>query len=230
MAEMILTDEFREIPGSPGYDINRVGVVRSWWLRGSRGKRKVDTPAILRTNLLSGYPFLWLGGSRHDFVHRLVLLTFVGPCPDGMEACHNNGVRTDCRLENLRWDTRKNNHTDKWLHGTQQAGSQGGAAILNESQVLEIKQRLANGDRGRYIAADFGVDETTIAAIKSGKNWGHIAADLHEQFHNGHERPGTIRYMAKQAGIPKSTVHARLRRGWDLYRALSEPVHAEHRS
>ncbi|WP_396897297.1 NUMOD4 motif-containing HNH endonuclease [Mycolicibacterium fortuitum] len=53
---------------------------------------------------------------RH--VHRLVLETFVGPCPAGMEACHNNGDRFDNRLENLRWDTRSNNNLDKNKHGT----------------------------------------------------------------------------------------------------------------
>jgi hypothetical protein len=52
------------------------------------------------------------------YVHRLVLEAFVGPCPPGMEACHNNGIRDDNRLENLRWDTRVNNHADKHKHGT----------------------------------------------------------------------------------------------------------------
>lgn len=51
-------------------------------------------------------------------VHRAVLETFVGPCPPGMEACHNNGDRTDNRLENLRWDTHQANERDKVNHGT----------------------------------------------------------------------------------------------------------------
>lgn len=46
-------------------------------------------------------------------VHRLVLEAFVGPCPDGMEACHGNDVPGDNRLENLRWDTKRANHADK---------------------------------------------------------------------------------------------------------------------
>jgi hypothetical protein len=42
-------------------------------------------------------------------VHRLVLESFVGPCPDGMEACHANGNGFDNRVENLRWDTHEEN-------------------------------------------------------------------------------------------------------------------------
>lgn len=51
--------------------------------------------------------------------HRAVLEAFVGPCPSGMEACHNNGDPSDNRLVNLRWDTRSNNTLDAVRHGTQ---------------------------------------------------------------------------------------------------------------
>lgn len=43
---------------------------------------------------------------------------FVGPCPEGMEVCHNNGDCTDNRLENLRYDTKSANMLDRVRHGT----------------------------------------------------------------------------------------------------------------
>lgn len=58
------------------------------------------------------------GKSRALYVHRLVLEAFVGPCPEGMEGCHNNGNPADNRLENLRWDTRSENVYDAVRHGT----------------------------------------------------------------------------------------------------------------
>lgn len=62
---------------------------------------------------------LWKDEKRYTMtVHRLILETFVGPRPDGMEACHYNGVRTDNRLENLRWDTPSNNQKDRLQYGT----------------------------------------------------------------------------------------------------------------
>lgn len=41
----------------------------------------------------------------------------MGPCPDGMEACHNNGDQLDNRIENLRWDTHSANIYDQVAHG-----------------------------------------------------------------------------------------------------------------
>lgn len=59
-------------------------------------------------------------GAKHDTrqIHRLVLETFRGPCPDGMEGCHDNGDLTDNRLANLRWDTPSANAYDRVKHGT----------------------------------------------------------------------------------------------------------------
>ena len=51
------------------------------------------------------------------FVHRLVLETFVGSCPQGMEACHWNDVANDNRLENLRWDSPSANGHDAVRNG-----------------------------------------------------------------------------------------------------------------
>lgn len=51
-------------------------------------------------------------------VHRLVLCAFVGLPPDGMECCHNNGVASDNRLTNLRWDTSSANSYDIVRCGT----------------------------------------------------------------------------------------------------------------
>ena len=58
-------------------------------------------------------------GSRHwALVHVLVLETFVGPRPTGHQAAHENGVKTDCRLENLSWKTTSENIRDQVRHGT----------------------------------------------------------------------------------------------------------------
>ena len=51
-------------------------------------------------------------------VHHLVLAAFVGPCPDGLEGCHDNGNPSDNTPGNLRWDTRSSNVLDSVKHGT----------------------------------------------------------------------------------------------------------------
>lgn len=48
-------------------------------------------------------------------VHQLILETFVGPKPDGMEGCHYpDSDKSNNRLDNLRWDTHGENAKDKY--------------------------------------------------------------------------------------------------------------------
>jgi hypothetical protein len=47
-------------------------------------------------------------------------------------------------------------------------------AILTERKVLEIKRRLAAGERAAAICTDYNVHVTTINAIKYGKTWNHV--------------------------------------------------------
>jgi hypothetical protein len=88
-----------------------------------------------------GYVLMSLSGKTKEediyrFAHHLVLLAFVGqPLNGNMEACHNNGTRTDNRLENLRWDTPTGNQMDRITHGTDSRGEKHGQAILTDKQV-----------------------------------------------------------------------------------------------
>lgn len=52
-------------------------------------------------------------GRRDVSIHVLVLETFIGPRPKGMQGCHNNGNHKDNRLSNLRWDTASGNQKDR---------------------------------------------------------------------------------------------------------------------
>jgi hypothetical protein len=54
----------------------------------------------------------------NQFVHRLVLAAFVGPCPEGMEVRHLDGNPANTRLANLRYGTHSENELDKVRHGT----------------------------------------------------------------------------------------------------------------
>lgn len=114
------------------------------------------------------------GQEYKTLIHRLVLETFIGPCPSGMEACHNNGNSGDNRLGNLRWDTRSNNIVDAIKHGTwfntDKKNHRG--AILNRLQVRVIR-RLLEFERlkQREIANIFAVSQRAISDIKNNKKW-----------------------------------------------------------
>ena len=52
------------------------------------------------------------GKKTRWYIHELLLLTFVGPRPEGMVARHLNDNPRDNRLENLAWGTKKENTKD----------------------------------------------------------------------------------------------------------------------
>lgn len=112
------------------------------------------------------------GESTTMLVHRLVLLAFVGPAPEGAQGCHGNGQPCDNRLANLRWDSRAGNMADQVRHGTRNSGERNGKAKLTEAQVLAI--RAQPGKSHTALANQYGVSPGAISLIRSRKTWGHL--------------------------------------------------------
>jgi hypothetical protein len=81
------------------------------------------------------------------FVHKLVLLAFVGPCPEGMECCHNNGIASDNRIENLRWDTHFNNNADRKRHGNYKTGKD--HHMYGKKISEEARKKLIEANKGK---------------------------------------------------------------------------------
>jgi hypothetical protein len=168
---------WKEIVGfGGGYEVSNLGNVRSWLSPSGRGVRR-KVPLLLKfREMLGGYVGVTLRGKTH-LVHALVLEAFVGARPGHsrkIHACHNDGNPKNNYSENLRWATVSENHADKLLHGTDFRGERNPAVRLSQSQVNEIKECLKVakwGDVSR-LAAEYGVDQTTISDIKTGRSWG----------------------------------------------------------
>lgn len=157
------------------YEVSNLGRIRSN-LRWSSVRKRMYGGGILRPITASkGYIVVNLkAGDRREqeLVHRLVLLTFSGmPLDISMQACHNNGVRSDARLINLRWDSVSGNHSDKVLHGTSQIGSKNPCAKLTEEQVFAIR---SENRAITAIAKDYCVGKSTICRIRRGLSWKHV--------------------------------------------------------
>lgn len=113
------------IPGFENhYEVSNQGRVRSLEravTSHSDNRRRVFKGRVLKQgSRKNGYCVVGLSkdGVVHDwYVHRLVLWAFVGAPPPGAECCHNNDVRDDNRLENLRWGTHKANVGDAVARG-----------------------------------------------------------------------------------------------------------------
>lgn len=174
--------EYREIEGFPGYRVGKDGSVWSRWRIGRRAtpdgewkklKPFPDRKGYLRVELYRGD-----GGKVRRLVHHLVLEAFVGPCPEGMEGCHDPDPNpaNNC-LGNLRWDTRKGNVGDamragrmKWV---EHRGSEQASAKLHERDIPAIFALRNRGLTQKEIGDLFGVSFQTISKVLRRNRWTH---------------------------------------------------------
>lgn len=182
---------WRPVPGFEGrYEVSDRGRVRSLRERGRFGAHDClrPVPLILRAGLNRGYVYVHIA-SKMRKLHRLVLEVFVGPCPEGHEAAHLNGVRTDNHAENLAWKTHAENEHDKVVHGTVRTGDRNGththpervtrgesrpAAKLTAAAVREIRAAAGHGELRSAIAARHGVSTRTIRGVVRRDSWRHV--------------------------------------------------------
>lgn len=168
---------WRDIPGYEGrYQVSNLGRVKS--LPRVVERRNVLCNCISRVTVpgrilkpqkqkISGHLEVKLGRSpaKHYRIHRLVAEAFLGPCPTGMEVCHNDSDPTNNCVSNLRYDTRHSNRIDMVIVGNE------GRQIIQVEQVSSIRDRLAKGDSCKAIANDYGVHPSTISKIKCGRSF-----------------------------------------------------------
>lgn len=167
MADQSITEEWRPVVGWEGlYEVSNLGNVRS----------------VRRAKILA------LGGSRYKHatlcrdnactsinVNVLVLEAFVSHRPAGMMSSHNDGDKTNNRLDNLRWDTQSGNLADRKIHGTESIGARNGKSKLRPEDIPEIRRMIADGRWSlREIGERYGTTLGAISGIKYGKTWTHV--------------------------------------------------------
>ena len=115
-------------------------------------------------------------GRRKPFgVHQLIALAFIGPCPPGKEVCHNNGNNRNCRPGNIRYDTPKENHKDKQLHGTLLEGEDVATSKLTKSEVKTIRRLAGRGVVQTRLAEKFDVGPMQISRIVRRIQWKSVS-------------------------------------------------------
>ncbi|MFF5891228.1 NUMOD4 motif-containing HNH endonuclease [Streptomyces globisporus] len=112
---MAQAEEWRDIAGTEGvYQVSSLGNVRSW-TSVMKGKRLKP--------IRNGAPGKWrlavkITNGEKRKVHALVAEAFIGPRPEGLVVCHNDGNHLNNRADNLRYDTISANVRDSVEHGT----------------------------------------------------------------------------------------------------------------
>lgn len=174
---------WKDIPGFEGeYQVSDNGRVRS-----------LDRPVVRRNKLTGGFSHNTLPGrilkpqaqksghlevklgfnpAKHYRIHRLVMLAFEGPCPEGKEVCHNDNNPANNHLKNLRYDTRSANKIDV-VHAGNHCRQK-----LSVAQATEIIHALCSGANQRELAKRYGVHSSTISKINQRKNFAWLWEEL----------------------------------------------------
>jgi hypothetical protein len=121
---------------------------------------------------------LWRGNSRRLVtLHRCLMESFVGPPPEGAEVNHKDGNKNNWRLSNLEYVTRKENaqHAIRTGLSVPVCGERHPHAKLTVEQVREIRRRRLAGESLNAIARAYGIANSGVVRIASGKLWASVA-------------------------------------------------------
>ena len=154
------------------YDVSDRGRVRraksgKSTLVGRMMEGSVDTRDYIRVGLYKD------SRQRTHRLHRLVAAAFIGPCPDGKEVNHKDGIKPNNGVSNLEYVTKSENTLHAFRNGLKVAvhGEAIGSAKLTEENIHVIWRRLLAKESQRSIAKRLHVCRATISAIATGRTW-----------------------------------------------------------
>lgn len=171
-----------ECPEFPGYGVDEGGGV--WCRRPANGRgsdvawrRKLPTMKGGKAKHTPGKRLevcLMKDGQRvYRKVAYLVLTTFVGPRPSGLQVCHKDDDPTNNARSNLYWGTPKRNMKDRDRNGGTSRGEVHHFARLTEKEAREILA-LQHKAKPADVCKRYAVSYYTVRAIWMRKTWKHL--------------------------------------------------------
>jgi hypothetical protein len=107
-------------------------------------------------------------------VHKLVARAFV---PNEMNlpvVNHIDGIKVNNNANNLEWTTHSENNEHAVKMGLIKSGEDSYLAVLIEKDVLEIIDKLKEGNRNIDLAREYNVAHNTIDDIRCNRTWRYI--------------------------------------------------------
>ena len=149
---------WKTIEGYLNYQVNSDGRVQSLKFR----KIRILKPGRSST----GYFHVVLcrnGKSKICSVHRLVMKAFVGPCPDGMEVNHKNGIKSDNSFSNLEYITKSENHLHAYRTGLNISSEDRGIPKKSVNQFMKDGRFVKTYKSVREAARQLGIWNQNIS-------------------------------------------------------------------
>lgn len=143
-----------------------------------------DKEKLMKKYFTNGYQTIPLkqkvnGKATSRCVHRLVAEHFLEQ-GDGICVIHLDYDKTNNRLENLQWATKREKELHQFSNPEFQKIMKRNipkTAKLTETRVKLIKRKLNDPNRKtrlKILAKQFGVSEMQLHRIKTGENWGYV--------------------------------------------------------
>lgn len=144
---------------------------------------KTDKEFLVKEYFINGYQNLPLkqkknGKQTSRYVHKLVAEHFLDK-NDGICVIHLNYDKTDNRIENLKWATKKEKEIHQFSNPEFKniIRKKPSNTKLTETKVKLIKRKINDPNRRtrlKMIAKQFGISEMQLYRIKTGENWSSV--------------------------------------------------------
>jgi hypothetical protein len=160
---------------SCNYQVSNMGNVRR--ITGYGGEGLLDSPRPITPSNDRGYMSVMFSDGEEGFtrilVHILMMNTFQGKTPKGKVITHKNGDRSDNRLDNLEYTTRRDVLLDSYRTGLKTAKKDKNPnRKLTVAQVSEIRNRYKDEDITQAeLGRQFGVTRRTICHVINNQTW-----------------------------------------------------------
>lgn len=168
---------FKDIIGYEGrYQISNLGNVKSLSRKTRFGNNyKISKEKILKIFMhKKGYAYVYLlinSKKKNLLVHRMVALHFIINPENKPQVNHINGIKTDNRVENLEWNTSKENLKHAVLLGlNKKDGINNYKSKLSLTDVLSIRKNEKKLNQ-RQLSLYYGINQTSISNIINFKTY-----------------------------------------------------------
>lgn len=126
-----------------------------------------------------GYGRIFQAGGVMFLAHRLAWSLINGrEWPRGAVALHSCDVRACCNPAHVRPGTIADNTADMVAKRRHVFGERSPRAKLTEERAREIIRRRLAGERATALAREFGVSDSLVCGIASGRKWAHLRSEV----------------------------------------------------